>query len=222
VSRARNDARHRPPLVRRTTSRCFAICVMTRSFTTVLRVARAWLASRSKVFRCIAAVLLVASATRYFGIVRPFVVRSGSMEPTTAVGDQVLVERLTLLSRLPRKGDVVVFSAAELAPSFPGAEFVKRVVAVPGDRVAVLEGLVFVNGQDAYAWKLNGRPADSGPRAAALANDDLLVPAGGYFVLGDNAADSEDSRTWGYVPAKNIIGIARLRYWPLQKFGLLR
>jgi signal peptidase I len=108
----------------------------------------------------------------------------------------------------PERGDVIVFRY----PKDPDRDFIKRVIGVPGDRVRVQDGIVYVNDvplEEPYIADHAGRDLD----------EELVVPAGNYFVLGDNRPNSSDSRSWGFVPEENIIGKAMLSYWPLSELG---
>jgi signal peptidase I len=111
------------------------------------------------------------------------------------------------LFRGPKRGDVVVFRY----PRDPSRDFIKRVMAVPGDTVEIRGGEVFVN----------GKQIDESYIANPASYDLPLetVPNGSYFVLGDNRNNSFDSHVWGFVPEENIIGEAMLTYWPLKNFG---
>jgi signal peptidase I len=107
----------------------------------------------------------------------------------------------------PQRGDVVVFRY----PRDPDRDFIKRIIGVPGDRVRVEEGIVYVNDvalEEDYISAHTGRDLD-----------EEVVPADSYFVLGDNRPNSSDSRSWGFVPEENIIGKAMLSYWPLDALG---
>jgi len=107
----------------------------------------------------------------------------------------------------PQRGDVVVFRY----PKDPSRDFIKRVIGVPGDTVAIREGVVYVNG---IALR-----EDYTVNPGATDMPEQLVPPKSYFVLGDNRANSSDSRSWGFVPEENIIGKALFSYWPLSQLG---
>ena len=113
----------------------------------------------------------------------------------------------TFLFHGPQRGDVIVFRY----PKDPSRDFIKRVIGVPGDRVRVEAGLVYVNDvpiQESYISNNAGRDIE-----------EQAVPPESYFVLGDNRPNSSDSRNWGFVPEDNIIGKAMLSYWPLSALG---
>ena len=108
----------------------------------------------------------------------------------------------------PQRGDVIVFRY----PKDPDRDFIKRVIGVPGDRVRVKDGIVYVNDaplEEDYIADHAGRDLE----------EEQVVPPGNYFVLGDNRPNSSDSRSWGFVPEENIIGKAMLSYWPLSELG---
>jgi signal peptidase I len=107
----------------------------------------------------------------------------------------------------PRRGDVVVFRF----PQDPSRDFIKRVIGVPGDTVEVRSGTVYVNDKPLTEPYITSKPDYSYPRQT--------VPAGQYFVLGDNRNNSFDSHIWNFVPEENIIGRALISYWPLSDFG---
>jgi len=107
----------------------------------------------------------------------------------------------------PQRGDVIVFRY----PKDPSRDFIKRVIGLPGDTVAIREGVVYVNGvalRETYT--INAGFGDMAEQ---------VVPPKSYFVLGDNRANSSDSRSWGFVPEENIIGKALFSYWPLSELG---
>ncbi|MBI4298129.1 MAG: signal peptidase I [Chloroflexi bacterium] len=155
-------------------------------------------------------------------------VEGGSMEPTLHGGERVMVNKVVyselnlqalkrwvpFLSRIerdkvyllhpPQRGDVIVFRL----PRDPRREFVKRVIAIPGDVIEVREGKVYVNEaklEEPYIKEY-----------AVFDMERTQVPLTSYFVLGDNRPSSNDSRNWGPVPEKNIRGKVWLRYWPIS------
>jgi signal peptidase I len=113
------------------------------------------------------------------------------------------------LFRAPRRGDVIVFSY----PRDPSRDFIKRVIAVPGDTIDFANGNVLVNGVQLAEPYIIERTDCRG------AECHIVVPDKHYFVLGDNRNNSSDSRSWGFVPEENIIGQAMLSYWPFSELG---
>jgi signal peptidase I len=178
--------------------------------------------------------------------VQPFRIPSESMESTLLVGDFLLVNKQTavedgsgglLPSAAIRRGDVIVFHD----PVDASLHLVKRVIGLPGERIRLHDRHVFINGHaltEPYAVYRPG-PADNFrdnfPRLQSadpdinslwwirmrklIDNDELIIPAGDYFVLGDNRNDSEDSRYWGFVPRAAIVGKPLLIYFSLQQHG---
>lgn len=136
-------------------------------------------------------------------------VESVSMQPTLNPDDFVIVNKLAYRLGSPSRGDVIVFKY----PPDPGSEpYIKRVIGLPGDRVHIADGDVYVNGILLIEPYL--------PEATRRGGD-WLVPGGNLFVLGDNRNNSSDSRAWGMVPLDLVIGKAALVYWPPQKWGSL-
>jgi signal peptidase I len=161
-------------------------------------------------------VILVVSFALVFGFVRPFVVEafwipSGSMIPTLQINDRVLVNKFIYRFMEPSRGDIVVFESVD----DPDTDLIKRVVGLPGDRVAVRSGRLVVNGEPQKEPFTNKKFPDTSFFAATP------VPKDHVFVMGDNRANSQDSRVFGPLPKKNIEGEAFLRFWPVDRIGLL-
>ena len=108
----------------------------------------------------------------------------------------------------PHRGDVIVFRY----PADPSRDFIKRVIGTPGDSVEIVHGVLTVNGHPVEEDYLPKGVFD-------MTTEKKVVPAGQYFVLGDNRNNSSDSRAWGFVPADNIIGQAMFSYWPMDNLG---
>jgi signal peptidase I len=179
-----------------------------------------------------------------------FLIPSSSMASTLLTGDHVLVDRVTLSPaarwapfipyRDPRRGDVVVFYKPVAESDGEHIFLVKRLIAVPGDRIHLRNGIVFLNGvaqnepqaakptPERYDPYVNDFPSidpsfEPGVTAAwtvdlpnHMQGDDLVVPPGKFFVMGDNRPNSMDSRYWGFVPRENIIGRPLFVYWSIQ------
>jgi signal peptidase I len=137
-------------------------------------------------------------------------VEGQSMAPTLADQDRLIVNKFIYRISEPRRGDIVML----YYPLNPDKSFVKRVIAEEGDQVRIVDGRVFVNEvplADAYVPPEYRGHDDYGPQ---------VVPEGYYFVMGDHRNNSSDSRHWGPVPKKYIIGKVQLRWWPLPKARL--
>jgi signal peptidase I len=149
-------------------------------------------------------------------VVQAFYIPSGSMEPTLRTGDRILVGKFTYRVWDIHRGDIIVFRY----PLNPNKDFVKRVVGLAGERIEMKDGLVSINGRplsEVYPTALPG-----GDRACSSNYGPEVVPAASVFVLGDNRCNSEDSRFFGFVPTKNIIGRALAVYWPPERLGAVR
>ncbi len=171
-------------------------------------------------------------------IVKPYRIPSGSMIPTLSIGQRVLTNRLI---DHPSVGDIVVFHpphGADIAdgscqnpdqgpgraapcsqstPSESSQTFIKRVVGGPGDRISITDGHVIRNGvreKDPYIAPCGGGDSCSFRQT-------ITVPAGEYFMMGDNRGLSDDSRYWGPVPNRWVIGVAFFTYWPPDRIGFL-
>jgi signal peptidase I len=194
----------------------------------------------------IAIAVLVAIGIQAF-LVKPYKIPSGSMEPTLAIGQRVLVNRIGMDFGGPHVGEIAVFHPPEGATkeqcgpapnsvvTYGGApcdqtnplqdtstNFIKRVVAGPGDTIYVKEGHVyrkaagksqFVREQDSYIRECGSSPECNFPTP-------IKIPAGHWFMMGDNRGESDDSRFWGPVPTGWIIGEAVATYWPPDRIGV--
>ena len=159
-------------------------------------------------------VILLVSFALVFGFVRPFVVEafyipSESMIPTLRVGDRVLVNKFIYRFTEAERGDIVVFESVEGG----GEDLIKRVVGVPGDEISVRGGKLLVNGEPQREPYVNEKYPDRSFFALTT------VPENHVFVMGDNRANSRDSRYFGTVPERKIEGEAFLRFWPPDRIG---
>jgi signal peptidase I len=143
-------------------------------------------------------------------VVQPFYIPSGSMEPTLAIGDRVLVNKFLYRFSSPHRGDVVVFAS----PESPQTDLIKRVIAVGGQTVEIREGYVYVNG-----IKIDEPYIASDRRDTYTSASPTRVPAGYVWVMGDNRGNSSDSRVIGPQPVSAILGKAFAIYWPIQRMG---
>ena len=175
----------------------------------------------------VVAVVLALAIQAY--VMKPYAIPSGSMLGTLRPGDRVLVNRVVYRLRQPRRGDVIVFKY----PRNQSVVFIKRVVGVPGDVLAVHAGRLYVDGRrlnEPYVHHTNGTtdPTDAASPIAGTTMSSpwslarpFTVPRGAYFVMGDNRTDSDDSRDWGVVPRPDVIGEGFVTYWPVSRWGVL-
>jgi signal peptidase I len=174
-------------------------------------------------------------------LIKPFRIPSPSMVPTLEVGQRVLVNRLGTHFGDPERGEVVVFKPPSGADTHrcgvehpnlqpcprPTSEkspnnFIKRVVGLPGDKLSVKGNSVYINGKKQNEPFVNQSAFD--PNSCDdLCNlpEPITIPPGYFFMMGDNRAESDDSRRWGPVPEKWIIGHAFFTYWPPGRIGTL-
>ena len=202
-------------------------------------------ASKSKTNSIVELVVIVlvaiglALAIQAF-VVKPYRIPSGSMEPTLKVGQRVLVNRLGMHFGGPHVGEIVVFHPPKNAeqqvcgpaphmvtpgaaacsapePEASSVNFIKRIVAGPGDTLFIKEGHAYRNGKRESDSYIN--PCGSG--AECNFSPPIKIPAGHWFMMGDNRGESDDSRYWGPVPTSWIIGGAFATYWPPDRIGFL-
>jgi len=173
--------------------------------------------------------LILALLIRTF-VIQAFKIPSGSMIPTFEIGDRIFVSKFIYGAKIPftdirlpalrqpQRGDIIVF----VSPETPKKDFVKRLVALEGETVEIKDGNIFINGKkidgpDSVKSNYYYNRGEYGKEGASI-----TVPQGFYFALGDNSSNSRDSRYWGFVPKKNLIGKAILLYWPIQRIRIIR
>ena len=182
-----------------------------------------WHRPRSKAVEC--AEIFVCSAALAFGL-RAWVaearyIPSPSMLPGLRVGDRLIVEKVTEKLWRPRRGDIVVFAPPARARELENA-LIKRVVALPGERVLIRDGRVWIDGKglrEPYVAEPIKYPE---PDWAAIGMPGGRVPRGMVFVMGDNRNNSLDSHAFGPVPIGQVIGHPLVRFWPLARVGFVR
>jgi signal peptidase I len=171
---------------------------------------------------------LLAMVIRSF-VVQAFKIPTGSMRPTLLEGDLILVNKFIYGARVPftdarlpalaepQRGDIIVFI-------FPGdrkKDFIKRLVGLPGDAVEIKRGTIYINDKPvldaAFSQRYYYNRGDY-----AMENKKISVPKDSYFVLGDNSGSSMDSRYWGFVPKKDLLGKAMIIYFPPQRIRLIK
>jgi signal peptidase I len=162
-------------------------------------------------------------------VVQAFKIPTGSMRTTLLEGDVILVNKFIYGAKVPftnarlpavrrpSRGDVIVF----IYPQNPKKDFIKRLVATEGETVEIKNGTIYINDQPQQDQVFNqkyyynrGEFGQEGQK--------IVVPKDSYFVLGDNSQSSQDSRYWGFVPGKNVLGKAILIYWPPQRIRLIK
>ena len=181
--------------------------------------------------------LILFFAVAFISAPTPFLIRSyivesryipaGSMEPTLQINDRLMIDKLKYRFSEPLRGDIVVFNPTEtlLEQGFKDA-FIKRIIGLPGERVEIKQGSVYINNQrlqESYIAKsdltLVEACGTSSNREEPFLSKTVVIPNGSYFVLGDNRNNSYDGRCWGLVQKQEIIGKAAKIFWPFGRSG---
>lgn len=167
----------------------------------------------------IAIALVLALVIRTF-FVQAYKIPTGSMRTTLLENDKILVDKITYRFRPPKRGDVIVFKY----PLDLKKDFVKRLIAFGGETVEIKDGAVFIDGnmlEDLPVIRKNYYYNREDWPYGRLGQK-FKVPPDSFFVLGDNSAQSSDSRNWGFVPRKNLSGRAFVIWWPPKRISLIK
>ena len=163
-----------------------------------------------ELFKIILIAFIIVAPIRYF-VFQPFIVSGASMQPNFHSGDYLIVDEISYRLSSPQRGDVIVFNT-DFIPGYSGQRFIKRVIGLPGETVDVVGGQVeIIDNGKTVTLDEKYLPAD----LKTYPNVETTLKANQYFVLGDNRTESYDSRFWGVVPKKEIIGKAFLRIFPI-------
>jgi len=157
-----------------------------------------------EILKIVIIALVIVIPIRYF-LFQPFIVKGQSMEPNFENSNYLIVDELSYRFRDPQRGEVVVFRY----PKNISQRFIKRIIGLPGDKIEVKAGSIMVNDQvlDESKYLPSGVQTPGNIQTSLNENE--------YFVLGDNRISSFDSRQWGLLPRKNIIGRVLIRAWPI-------
>ena len=174
--------------------------------------------------------LVLALVIRHF-VIQAFKIPTGSMRMTLIEGDRILVNKFIYGAKIPftdirlpaprqpKRGDVVVF----VYPEDPKKDFIKRLVGLPGETVEIKKGNIYINGELCRDLSVYNRYYYNRPETIYGSEGEAVnVPQDSYYVLGDNSASSRDSRYWGFVPKKNMLGAAILNYWPPNRIKIIK
>lgn len=170
---------------------------------------RYWLNFVWEILKIVIISLAIIIPIRYF-LIQPFFVKGASMEPNFLDGDYLIIDEISYRFEAPQRGEVVIFRY----PLDPSQFFIKRVIGLPNENVKVEDGNVFIN-----SVQLDESKYLQGIETAG--NVEVQLGDNEYFVLGDNRNASSDSRRWGEVDKKFIIGRAWLRAWPFNRLGVI-
>lgn len=176
--------------------------------------------------RTVALSIILALGIRTF-VAEARWIPSESMVPTLQVNDKLIIDKLSYHFDNPHRGDVIVFSPTDTLEkeNFHDA-FIKRVIGLPGDKVELKDGRVYINNQPLNEAKYLAKGQLTATNVCTSGNQAYLskavtIPPQSYLMLGDNRQNSYDSRCWGLVPRDHIIGRAIVRFWPLNRLGEL-
>lgn len=161
--------------------------------------------------------VILALIIRTF-VVQAFKIPTGSMKPTLVEGDRLLVNKFIYKFKKPERGDVIVF----ISPEDRKKDFIKRLVALPGEDVEISNGTIFIDGRAVDSDSIMKERYYYNRGEFGKEGEVLKVPVDSYYVLGDNSISSRDSRYWGFLSKKDLIGKAFLIYWPPTRFRLIK
>ena len=168
-----------------------------------------------ELFKVVLISLVIIIPVRYF-LIKPFYVKGASMEPNFYDKEYLIIDELSYRLGEPQRGDSVVFKY----PLDPRQFFIKRIIGMPGERVLITDGIVKIYNQDNPEGRVLYEPyIASGTKT--LQDTDIELQNDEYFLLGDNRTASLDSRAFGPVKRKFIVGRTLLRGWPITEFGLI-
>jgi signal peptidase I len=165
----------------------------------------------------VVAALAIAVLIKTF-LFQPFYIPSGSMEPTLHVNDRIFVNKLSYHLHDVHRGDIVVFDTPPGQDASHVKDYVKRVIALPGETVSGHDGKVWVDNKALVEPYVNKECSDN---LGGLGFPTKTIPAGYVWVMGDNRCNSTDSRVFGPIKESSIVGRAFIRIWPLNRIGLL-
>ena len=176
-------------------------------------------------FKTIGLSIVLAIGIRTF-VAEARYIPSGSMLETLQINDRLIIEKIGYRFHEPERGDIIVFSPTKTLQdeNFKDA-FIKRIVGLPGEKVEVKNGQVYINNKPLEEDYLESEQTTIIPNQCSsliekpYLADSIVVPEDSYLALGDNRSESYDGRCWGVVPRDNIIGRAMVRFWPLARIG---
>lgn len=161
--------------------------------------------------------VILALIIRTF-VVQAFKIPTGSMRPTLIEGDRLLVSKFIYKFKKPERGDIIVF----LSPEDKKKDFIKRLVGLPGEAIEIANGAILVDDKAVNSDSIIKEIYYYNRGDFGVEAQKTQVPNDAYYVLGDNSISSRDSRYWGFLPKKYLLGKAFLIYWPPTRIRLLR
>jgi len=172
---------------------------------------KSFLYSLWEIFEVVLVAVIAVFIIRNF-ILQPFLVSGASMEPSFSSGDYLVVDEMTYDFRVPQRGEVIVFHY----PDDESVYYIKRIVGLPGETLKITGGEITVfNSEHSNGFILDENYLPLGLKTSG--QEEVILKSNEYFVLGDNRNYSFDSRSWGNLTKKEIVGLVRLRLWPFNK-----
>ncbi|PIV39209.1 MAG: signal peptidase I [Candidatus Omnitrophica bacterium CG02_land_8_20_14_3_00__42_8] len=161
--------------------------------------------------------VILALIIRTF-VVQAFKIPTGSMRPTLIEGDRILVSKFIYKFREPKRGEVIVF----ISPEDKKKDFIKRLVGLPNENIQLSNGAILVNNAPVEECPLLKKQYYYNRGDFGAERQIVTIPNDAYYVLGDNSLSSRDSRYWGFMPKKFLLGKAFLIYWPPNRIGIVK
>lgn len=161
--------------------------------------------------------VILALIIRTF-VVQAFKIPTGSMRPTLIEGDRILVNKFIYKFKEPERGDVIVFKS----PEDRKKDFIKRLVGLSGEEIEISNGTVLINKKAVNSDSVLRERYYYNRGDFGREGQSVIIPDDAYYAMGDNSISSRDSRYWGFMPKKYLIGKAFLIYWPLTRIRLIK
>ena len=166
-------------------------------------------------------VIVLLIACRAAGLLIPYRVPTGSMSPAIRPGDCLIMEGFSIRNHAPQRGEIIVFTTDGIKSFKTSSVFVMRAIGLPNEFISLREGEVYINNTPAIIKNSSGKLRYPTPEIDSHYSviTEKSIPPDQYFMIGDNALNSFDSRYWGTLPSQNIRGRVWLRYWPPDRIG---
>ena len=151
-------------------------------------------------------------------VIQAFKIPTGSMRTTLIEGDRILVNKFIYRFAQPKRGDVIVF----VSPEDKKKDFIKRLVGLPGETIQISDGAILINNKPVEERSVLRKQHYYNRGDFGAEGQNITVPNDAYYALGDNSSSSRDSRYWGFIPKKYLLGKAILIYWPPNRIRIIK
>ena len=175
-----------------------------------------WVNFTWEILKIVIISLAIIIPIRYF-LIQPFFVNGASMDPNFLDSDYLIIDEISYRFNEPQRGDVIIFRY----PLDPSQFFIKRIIGLPGEIVRIEDGKIFIYSQDTPDERVILDESEYLEDSYTPGNLEITLEENKYFVLGDNRKASSDSRKWGALDRRYIIGRAWIRAWPVDRMGVL-